>query len=865
MRVTVERLRGWIVVLAGVLVAVILLFLGLARWRTLHLRRDLPSGLGVQIQESASGYTFSKSERGHTMFTLHAARTVQFRSGTHAELHDVSITVYAPDGAPADRIYGRNFEYDPSRGIAHAEGQVLIDLQGATGQGAAGPAGGQEDDGKNIVHAKTSDLYFNQNSGLATTTQRIEFRVAQASGSAMGASFDSSGGLLTLDRDVRFNSSFDGDPLTVQAAHGQFDRVGKLLILLSSTVDYRDNHGSADHSTVYFRPDGSASRMEAQGHVKVVGPDGQQIVSQAAHVTMNERSQPQRVTLDGGLLCVEDNSQRSLRASAASGILHFNAEQQLSLLQLRNAVSVEDRERSNAPAGSPPATRTLRASAVDVDLQPGPDNRPKARHIVASGPARVSMHTDSPKQGAQDTAVEGDTLIAALNAEQALTSLRGEGHTKLALAGKDGARQSSSGDTLLLTFDPPPGSGASGNRVARGPAHAGIGSPAAPDSSQLRSAVQEGNVTLIQDPPPEAPGRARPADLRSRPGNSAPRSAPSRTTATARRLTYDATSQLVRLAGDPRIEDASGELAAESIAFDRSSGDAAAEGKVQATFRQDNGAPAIAFPGPANASSGSIYVVAERAHLDHGQDLTTFYGSPRRDARLWQEGNLIAAPVLELSRARQTLVAHGARGGNGAAGALNSGGVTAIFSGQAKRPAQSAQSLSEGLQSSTVTLESGRLEYAAAQHVAVFSGGATAHVQFGVVRSAVMKLYLVLAGAPATPGDKTARLQAKSSGPGGSPPVQPPGQSSSSQIDRIVATGGVVVEQPGRKATGERLVYTEANGNCVLTGAPGAPPRLIDAQHGAVTGASLIFNDRDDSVFVEGGESRAATDTRVAR
>lgn len=874
---TVERLRGWIVVLAGVLVAVILLFLGLAQWRTRHLGRDLPSGLGMQIQESTDGYTFSKSARGHTMFTLHASRTVQFRTNTHAELHDVSITIYAPNGAPADRIYGRTFDYDPSRGIAHAEGQVLIDLQGAVGEGAASAPDGREDDGKNILHAKTSDLYFNQNSGLATTTQRIEFRVAQAAGSALGASFDSSSGLLILDREVQFNSSFNGNPLTVEAAHGQFDRVAKVLDLWRSTVEYQDDRGSADYSKVYFRPDGSASSMEAQGHVKVLGPDGQQIASQAAHATMNERSQPLQVTLDGGLTCVQDNSLRSLRASAASGTLHFNGEQQLSLLQLRNAVSVEDRERSAAPAGSAPATRTLRASSVDVDFQPGQDGRPKARHILASGSARVATHTESPKQGAQDTSVEGDTLFATLSAEQTLSSLRGNGHTRLMLANADGARQSSTGDTLLLTFDPPSGAGAGANRGGRGPAaNGGMGSAANPDGSQLRSAVQEGNVTLIQDPSPDAPGRALPAaspsGARSSSGNTPAQSAPSRATATARRLTYDARSQSVRLVGDPRMSDASGDLSAESIEFDRSTGDATAEGDVQATFRQDSGAQAIAFPGSANSSSDPIHVVADRAHLDHGQGLTTFYGSRRKDARLWQDGNLIAAPVLELSRARQTLAAHGANvanSANGANGPAKSGDVTAIFSGQEKRPAQSPQTLSAGLQSSTVTVESGTLFYSAGQHVAVFAGGATAHVQFGILRSAVMRLYLVPASAPASGEQKTASSQARAAGPRESPPGQssgqPSGQPAANQIDRIVATGSVVVEQPGRKATGQRLVYTEANGNCVLTGGPGALPRLMDEQHGTVTGASLIFNDRDDSVFVDGGDSKAATDTRVAR
>jgi lipopolysaccharide export system protein LptA len=65
--------------------------------------------------------------------------------------------------------------------------------------------------------------------------------------------------------------------------------------------------------------------------------------------------------------------------------------------------------------------------------------------------------------------------------------------------------------------------------------------------------------------------------------------------------------------------------------------------------------------------------------------------------------------------------------------------------------------------------------------------------------------------------------------------------------------------------TGSELVYTAQDGKFVLSGTSASPPHLVDQQRGTVTGASLIFNDRDDSVIVSGGSSKAVTQTRTPK
>ena len=74
-----------------------------------------------------------------------------------------------------------------------------------------------------------------------------------------------------------------------------------------------------------------------------------------------------------------------------------------------------------------------------------------------------------------------------------------------------------------------------------------------------------------------------------------------------------------------------------------------------------------------------------------------------------------------------------------------------------------------------------------------------------------------------------------------SQPANPPGSGAApsggaQQISRAVGTGGVVVEEGGRKATAERGEYTAANGKFVMTG---GNPTLYDGSAGTTDGPSI--------------------------
>src|SRR5205807_1042413 len=152
------------------------------------------------------GFTFSKSQGGHTLFTIHASRAEQFKEGQKAELHDVNIVIYGRQSDRFDQIYGSDFQYDQQSGEIVAKGDVDIDLQSDAG-GATRTTASPPPELKNPIHLKTSGLTFNRNTGFAQTREKIEFRMPQANGSAVGATYDSHSNLLTLQSAVRFTAT----------------------------------------------------------------------------------------------------------------------------------------------------------------------------------------------------------------------------------------------------------------------------------------------------------------------------------------------------------------------------------------------------------------------------------------------------------------------------------------------------------------------------------------------------------------------------------------------------------------------------------------------------------------------------------
>src|SRR5437763_17167133 len=106
MPVRVTHLRRWFAI-GAILIALVVTgtFLS-SRLQLGHLGKRIPNKIDIKVQQTAEGFTISKSEEGRTVFTIRASKAVQYKAGGHAELHNVAITVYGRDSARFAQVCG---------------------------------------------------------------------------------------------------------------------------------------------------------------------------------------------------------------------------------------------------------------------------------------------------------------------------------------------------------------------------------------------------------------------------------------------------------------------------------------------------------------------------------------------------------------------------------------------------------------------------------------------------------------------------------------------------------------------------------------------------------------------------------------
>ena len=836
MRITIRGLRRWIVGAAALLLAVVAGFVIYGRNRFRHIEKDLPGRLGINIQATANSITFSQSTQGHTLFTLKAARQVQLKSG-HILLHDVDITLYGPPGSGrTDRIAGDNFDYDQTHGVIVSQGEVDIELQGTTGSTSSGshaPAGEDGDAGTNAIRVKTQGLTFVQKTGQASTTQKVEFQLPRAAGTAVGADYNSKTGIVVLNSQVHITTSSNGKAAEVNADHATLLRASDQALLVHANVSYETEEGSSDQATVFFRKDGTAERIDANGHVWMKTDQGATVNAETAHVLLDAKSQPTQADLGGGVQFASTHANETMHGSARNGTLLFttanvagHAQTALRHGEFRQDVRFEEQVDGLAKDPHGRTEKQMEAQKVDVEFAPAQAGHGvEARRAIADGHPVVTSRQIPSKGSEQTTRISGDQLVATLGDSNALRRLDGAGNTEIVQTAMNGARNTTKGDVLHATFlqQPAPERAANPEPAKNSPKK----NEAPRMETTLDTAVQDGNVVLSETPAKKPGSTTQPATL----------------TGWAQHAEYHASDQVLHLSGSPRISDGvSMEVAADQIDYHRDTQNAAASGNVKATYTQPQKAEtenASTAP-PTMGGSGPVHVIAARATMDHATSEDLFYGTSHDPARMWQDPDSLQAPVIEIDRARNLLRAWG-----------EDTGLSPVVH------ASFTSTLGANRQQSVARVRSQTLVYSDKARQGDFRGSVTAEQGDQAIHADDALLFLKPA-ATGKPAQNAAKAAA--SAPASALPAR-----QNSQLDHLIATGHVVFLQSGRRGTGEKLLYTAADGKYVLTGTDSAPPQLWDRVHGTTTGQALIFSSQDDKVEVSGGKSSAVTETRARK
>jgi lipopolysaccharide export system protein LptA len=378
------------------------------------LVRQAPKNIPSNVEKSATGFNLSKSENGKMLFTIHAASVQQYKEGSRAALHDVSIIVYGRNQDRSDQIYGSDFAYDPVKKEVTAQGEVRIDLEAnSTGTAPSGQAPAAES--RNLIHIKTSGLTFNENTGIAQTKEKIEFLVPEGNGSAVGANYDSHGGVLTLKSAVRVTSTGERKA-TITGRSAVITKNPSKIVLQSAKVEEPPRTISADKVTVFMRDDNNIDRIAASGNLRAsrTGPKAFEVSAAEGELQMAGANMARSGSLSGGV-AFASKSDTPAQGTAGKILLTFGAANRLTKARAQDSVQLKQ-----GPAGK---SQELHAAAVDIDVK---DGKKLEKAVTSSGPAEIVREQDKGK-----TTISAGHFETTFNEQNRPASLYGTPDTKI--------------------------------------------------------------------------------------------------------------------------------------------------------------------------------------------------------------------------------------------------------------------------------------------------------------------------------------------------------------------------------------------------------------------------------------------------
>src|ERR1039458_7317924 len=123
--------RRW---LTGLLVGGILataLAVGLTYWGSWNRQATpahIPPSPAPDVHQQLSGYTFTRSDKGRPVFTVHAARTVSYQQSKSTTLEDVTMEMFGRKGDRGDILRTQRCEYNAASGNFLTSGPVQMEL-----------------------------------------------------------------------------------------------------------------------------------------------------------------------------------------------------------------------------------------------------------------------------------------------------------------------------------------------------------------------------------------------------------------------------------------------------------------------------------------------------------------------------------------------------------------------------------------------------------------------------------------------------------------------------------------------------------------------------------------------------------------
>ena len=845
---------------------------------------DLPSN----VDQQASGFTFTRSMGGRQVFKIQAARTQALSAGGASVLQQVYVEIYGKSGTRHDTLRTERAEYSSRSGDFTSPGKVEIELNARPGLLPGTNLRGQQP-----VYLETSGLHFNQAESLAETDAPVRFRIGPASGSAVGMTYATREGWLELKKDVAMElrseagagdsglgiRKEEGAPARVSSANPE-PRSPKPVSAANPRTPNPDLQSSAsrkDLATVTRVTAGRLLYKKDPANVTLDGPvelsqSGWKLSGNSGAVLLDNQNRPTQAILEQDVHFASDFTSGLLKGKTPRLVADLDP----ATTAIRHLVAENGVEAESVPRATPSQPSDFEARQLDIDLSGG--RNPVPVKADATGDVKFILKSVSGKAGSEQKAVgsrqkaESSRQMAVgsqrqaeaspspvqtetLTAAEMIFTFRHDGRSL-----KD-AQTVGSGNIVLNTDDPARGDqlitagqflmtfnnqsrletldGIGGTHIVYTPgpapmiAHSRSQAPAKSARPTPPPAVEESfsdRLAAVFDP---ASG-----DLSSLEQTGDFRYSNGERQSAADQARYDSRSQVLTLTGSPRLWDAATRTTADRIQWHLDTETGEGLGRVRSTHFE---APASVGDPPAVDRDRSLG--AEKQAKPALSEAKV-----RSRSREPVATNVLADQVIVTRRSQlvhyqghvrawhdHDVIESASLDYDGVTRRLSSGNqVLTSHLAPAMTSASPAPPLAPGAskggtpaKTSPVAIRADSLTYFDADQKASYQGHVELRTEQTTLTADKMDVYFTRTKGKGFSGDE------------------------GSEVDHVVADDHVTVVEPGRRATGNHCEYLAAPGKVTLTG---GPPTVYDEQKGLTTGKMLTFFLHDDSVYVDGGD-----------
>jgi lipopolysaccharide export system protein LptA len=564
---------------------------------------QIPPSPPPDVNQQLSGYTFTRSQQGRPVFTVHAARTVSYQESKSTTLEDVMVEIYGHKGDSGDILRTDRCEYNPQSGDFLAAGPVQIQI---AAHSAETPGSGIR--GKHRVVVDTSKVAYHHEDDLADTDEPVKFRMGSASGTANGMTYAIQDGWLELKRNVAVDLAQGTEknpqpPMHLTAAALRYDKDGGSLALTGPVeVTQGKSRAIADSASVQLDDHNRLSRVILEGNAKAFDENPLRSMELDAHRVQGDfdagSGELRHITAEKDVTG-ESKGKRSISHltahrvdldlggkhpqplhGVAKGDVHINLESQPVITLAEKTV-----------AAKAPEKKALAADEVRFGFWPGAHGLKDAE---TGGPGTLTISPSDPKTG--ERVINAGQFLMTFDPRSRIESLRGQAPTKVLFYPPKPTPipaiiQQSQADLLNAIFDP--------------------------GTQTLREVRQTGNFQY-QDGDRQA---------------------------SADDAHFDAQAQTMVLLGHPQVWDPSSRVRSQKITLDMRNNTATGEGKVQSVQLQS---PAPGSP-PPRTPPLPTNVLADKM-VARRQSKTIHYEG---NVRAWNGTDVVESTALDVFRAEK--------------------------------------------------------------------------------------------------------------------------------------------------------------------------------------------------------------------